>query len=85
MSRPLYVPAVIRALDAELAATVRVLCARPDATTVGRIERLLGGASSPLYGDDTRRVREDLARIHFGAVDANRRASSVRERTPSLR
>jgi hypothetical protein len=85
MSRPLYVPAVIRAVDAELAATARVLRAQPEATTVGRIERLLGAASSPLYGDEAKRLREELARIHFGAADANHRANSVRERTPSLR
>jgi hypothetical protein len=69
-SRPLYVPAVIREVDAELAATMHLLRSQPDATTLGRIERLLGGASSPLYGDDARRLREHLARIHFGAADA---------------
>jgi hypothetical protein len=84
-SRPLYVPAVIREVDAELAATVRVLGVRPDATTVARIERLLGGASSPLHGDDARLLRVELARIHLRPADANHRASSVRERMPSFR
>jgi hypothetical protein len=65
--RPLYVPANIRALDAELATTARLLRARPDVTTVARIERLLCGETSPLYGDDPRRLREELMRIHFGA------------------
>jgi hypothetical protein len=65
--RPLYVPAVVRAVDADLAAAVRMLCDRPDAATVGRVERLLSGESSPLYGDDSRLAREELARIHFGA------------------
>ena len=41
--RPLYVPGVIRAADAELATTVRVRSARPDASTVARVERLLCG------------------------------------------
>jgi hypothetical protein len=84
-ARPLYMPAVIRGVDAELAAAVRVLRAQSDATTIGRIERLLGGATSPLYGDDPKRLREELACIHFGAADANHRASSARERTPYLR
>ena len=75
--RPLYVPGVIRAADAELATTVRVLSARPDASTVARVERLLCGASSPLYGEDARRLREELTRIHFRAADANDRASSA--------
>ena len=39
--RPLYVPGVIRAADTELATTVRVLSARPNASTVARVERLL--------------------------------------------
>jgi len=67
-SRPLYVPAVIRAVDAELGTTARILCARPDVSTVARIERLLCGEASPLYGDDPRRLREELTRIHFGAA-----------------
>jgi hypothetical protein len=71
------VPGVIRAADAELATTVRALCARPDASTVARVERLLCGASSPLYGEDARRLREELTRIHFRAADANDRASSA--------
>ena len=70
-------PGVIRAADAELATTVRVLSARPDASTVARVERLLCGASSPLYGKDARRLREELTRIHFIAADANDRASSA--------
>ena len=81
-ARPLYLPAIIREVDAELAATARLLRARPDDTTIGRIERLMGAASSPLYGDEPRRLREELARIHFAAADANRRANSAREWTP---
>jgi hypothetical protein len=65
--RPLYVPAVIRHVDAELAATAQLLRADPDAATVGRVEQLLGGARSPLYGDDARLLRESLARIRLGA------------------
>jgi hypothetical protein len=84
-ARPLYMPAIIREVDAELAAAVRVLRARPDATTIGRIERLLGGATSPLYGDEPKRLREELARIHFGAADANHRPGSAHERTPHSR
>jgi len=75
--RPLYVPGVIRAADAELATTVRVLSARPDASTVARVERLLCGSASPLYGEDARRLRDELTRIHFRAADANDRASSA--------
>ena len=59
--------------------------AQTDAMTVGCVERLLGRASSPLYGDDPMRLREEIRRIHFGAADANHRASSVRERRPSFR
>jgi hypothetical protein len=70
MGRPLYVAAVVREVDAQLAATVCVLRGHcVDDATVGRIERLLACSSSPLYGDEPQPLRQELARIHFGVVD----------------
>jgi hypothetical protein len=83
--RPLYQPAVIRAADVELAAVARVLRAAPDAVTVGRVERLLGGARSPLYGDDSRTLREELGRIGFGAARAGCACPDSPRRTPEHR
>jgi hypothetical protein len=63
---PLYVPSVIREVDEELARTALLLrSARADVAAVARAEELLGGAASPLYGDDVRRLREELGRLQF--------------------
>jgi len=61
---PLYVPAVIRQLDGELARIVELLRGpAPGVVAVARAERLLGGERSPLYGEDPRRLGEELRRI----------------------
>jgi hypothetical protein len=61
---PLYVPSVIRQLDAELARIVALLRSpAPSVVAVARAERLLGGERSPLYGEDPRRLGEELRRI----------------------
>jgi hypothetical protein len=65
-SRPLFVPAVVRAVDEELASTARILRSGPTAATVASVERLLCGSCSPLYGEDARLLRDELARVHFG-------------------
>ena len=58
---PLYFPSVIREVDAELARTARLLRdGTPDLAAVARTEELLGGESSPLYGPDVLRLREEL-------------------------
>jgi hypothetical protein len=63
---PLYVPAVIRESDAEIARLAGLLrSGRTEPAALARIERLLSGARSPLYGADGRRLREELRRIHF--------------------
>ena len=63
---PLYFPSVIREVDAELAKTVCLLRdGTPDLAAVARTEELLGGESSPLYGPDVRRLREELARLQY--------------------
>jgi hypothetical protein len=63
---PLYFPSVIREVDAELARTARLLRdGTPDLAAVARTEELLGGESSPLYGPDVRRLREELARLQY--------------------
>jgi hypothetical protein len=65
----LFVPAVIRQVDAELARTAELLRSElPDPATLARVELLLGGGYSPLYGDDAGRLREELNRICFAAV-----------------
>jgi hypothetical protein len=66
LHRPLYVPAVIRAVDGDLARISQVLrSCRTDLMALARIERLLVGSSSPLYDADTRRLRDELHRIQF--------------------
>jgi hypothetical protein len=62
---PLYVPAVIREVDAELTRIVRMLLTAPRLVAVARAELLLRGPSSPLYGDDSLRLREELRRIQY--------------------
>jgi hypothetical protein len=62
---PLYVPAVIREVDDELARIVGLLRAAPQLVAVARAEQLLRGPSSPLYGTDSLRLREELRRIQF--------------------
>jgi hypothetical protein len=63
---PLYFPSVIREVDAELAQTARLLRdGTPDLAAVARTEELLGGESSPLYGPDVLRLREELARLQY--------------------
>ena len=79
LHRPLYVPAVIRQVDGELAHTAALLRhGQLDATTVAQFERLLGGTTSPLYGEDLRRLQEELHRIRFAAGDTNPRADPAR-------
>ena len=79
LHRPLYVPAVIRQVDGELAHTAALLRhGQLDATTVAQFERLLGGPTSPLYGEDLRRLQEELHRIRFAAGDTNPRADPAR-------
>jgi hypothetical protein len=64
--RPLYVPTVIRQVDAELARIAELLRGEePDPVTIARVEVLLGGESSPLYEHDPERLREELHRIEF--------------------
>ena len=66
---PLYAPEVIRAVDAEIDQIVVLLrsgLAPP--TALARTERLLGGAASPLYGTDVRRLRAELQRIACALV-----------------
>jgi hypothetical protein len=64
--RPLFVPAVIRQADAELARLAELLrSSGAGVIAVARTERLLGGASSPLYGEDGMRLREELRRIRI--------------------
>jgi hypothetical protein len=66
LHRPLYAPAVIRAVDGDLARIARVLRSRrPELSALARVERLLSGESSPLYEGDTRRLRDELRRIQF--------------------
>jgi hypothetical protein len=61
---PLYFPPVIRELDPELARIVELLRSpKPSIVAVARTERLLGGERSPLYGEDPRRLGEELRRI----------------------
>jgi hypothetical protein len=61
---PLYSPPVIRELDAELARTAELLRGpAPGVVAIARTERLLGGERSPLYGQDPRRLGEELKRI----------------------
>jgi hypothetical protein len=65
-TRPLYVPGVIREVDAEVAMLARLMRAEPPRAglaATARAERLLGDAESPLYGDDPRRLREEIARV----------------------
>ena len=63
---PLYFPSVIREVDDELARTARLLRdGTPDLAAVARTEELLGGESSPLYGPDVLRLREELARLQY--------------------
>jgi hypothetical protein len=64
---PLYEPGVIREVDGELGGIVRALRAAPRLVAVARAELLLRGPSSPLYGTDSRRLREELRRIQFTA------------------
>ena len=65
---PLYFPAVIRQLDEELARIVELLRSpAPGIVAVARAERLLGGERSPLYGEDPRRLGEELRRISLVA------------------
>ena len=76
--RLLYVPAVVRQADAELARTAELLrSVRPDPATVARVELLLGGATSPLYEDDAGRLREELNRICLAAVAEDRHPALV--------
>jgi hypothetical protein len=66
---PLYVPSVIREVDADLERTARLLRdGTPDLAAVARTEELLGGESSPLYGPDVRRLREELARLQYALI-----------------
>ena len=62
--RPLYAPETIREADGDIERTVVLLRSGPaPPTALARAERLLGGAGSPLYGTDARRLREELRRI----------------------
>jgi hypothetical protein len=65
ITAPLYVPSVIRDVDAELTRIVRMLRTAPRLVAVARAELLLRGPSSPLYGDDSLRLREELRRIQY--------------------
>jgi hypothetical protein len=65
-SRPLHIPSTIRRVDRELVSVIALLrepC--PDLAVVARVERLLSSQSSPLYGDDTTLLRDELLRIAF--------------------
>ena len=67
-SVPLYVPSVIRAADDEIVKMIGTLRdSRPGPVVVARVERLLCGPASPLYGGDARALREELHRIRFTA------------------
>jgi hypothetical protein len=64
LTAPLFSPPVIRELDAELARTAELLRGpAPGVVAIARTERLLGGERSPLYGQDPRRLGEELKRI----------------------
>jgi hypothetical protein len=63
---PLHTPSTIRRVDRELMSVIALLrepC--PDLAFVARIEGLLSGQFSPLYGDDATRLRGELLRIAF--------------------
>jgi hypothetical protein len=65
-ARPLHIPSTIRRVDRELGSVITLLrepC--PDLAVVARVEGLLSSPSSPLYGDDTTRLRDELLRIAF--------------------
>jgi hypothetical protein len=66
LHRTLFSRAVVRQVDAELEQTAELLRgAVPEPAAVARTERLLSGGRSPLYGEDTRRLREELEVILF--------------------
>ncbi len=63
---PLHAPSTVRRVDRELRSVIALLrepC--PDLAFVARIEGLLSSPSSPLYGDDATRLRDELLRIAF--------------------
>jgi hypothetical protein len=63
---PLYVPAVIRAVDPSLEALVAALRrGAPTLTAIARTELLLCASGSPLYGDDERLLRDEIGRVMF--------------------
>ena len=65
---PLFCPPVIRRLDPEIARIVDLLSSpTPNIVVVARAARLLGGEQSPLYGEDPRRLREELRRIELAS------------------
>jgi hypothetical protein len=65
--RPLYAPAVVREVDAELEEVSGLLRAGAPPTAVARAEQLLTDGESPLYDVDPQRLREELRRIEFAA------------------
>ncbi len=71
IERPLHSPSTIRQVDGDLECMIALLCdPRPGPAVVARIERLLGNEMSPLYGDDVRRLREELRSIMFTGGNA---------------
>ena len=63
---PLYSRAVIQSVDGELARVVRLLRAPTvSADGVAMAVLLLSSDSSPLYGDDAERLRDELGRLTF--------------------
>jgi len=89
IGRPLYTPAVIVAVDAELArVSIALRTSRPEPTAIARTELLLGSAFSPLYGTDLRPLRDELGRLLFlldGSADASVTAGSTAGRTSGAR
>jgi hypothetical protein len=66
LDRALFSRSVVRQVDAELEQTAELLrSAAPEPAAVAKTERLLSGGRSPLYGEDSRRLREELKGILF--------------------
>lgn len=63
--RPVYSVHVIRAAAQDLAEVARLLRTATDPRGVARIEQLITDGRSPLYGDATEVLRQELGRIRF--------------------